>query len=103
MIRRLDEILGQMSARNQCLSLLSTVVGLVDLLAMNACETQARKDQEVTISWVEIFYILYLYLRFRCFGKIQCGLRLFGILWCGFAVFGPPLRPPQYTQTIFIS
>ena len=81
-------------SNDTCLSLLSTLDGLVDLLAMNPCETKAREDQEVTISWVEIFYILYLYLRFRFFGKIQCGLRLFGILWCGFAVFGPPLRPP---------
>ena len=61
---------------------------------MNACETKARKDQEVTINWVVNFYILQLYLRFRFFVKIQSVLRIFSIFWCGFAVFELPLRPP---------
>ena len=39
-----------MSARIHCLLLLSTVTGLVDLLAMDACETKTREDQEVQLT-----------------------------------------------------
>ena len=41
MIGRLGDILGQMSAGIERWSLLSNIVGLVDLLAMNVCETKA--------------------------------------------------------------
>ena len=33
-------------------------------------------------------------LRFRYFGKFQCGIAVFYYFLCGFAVFGPSLRPP---------
>ena len=35
-------------------------------------------------------------LRFRYFGKFQCGIAVFYYFLCGFAVFGPSLRPPPY-------
>ena len=34
-------------------------------------------------------------LRFRYFGKFQCGIAVFYYFLCGFAVFGPSLRPPR--------
>ena len=34
-------------------------------------------------------------LRFRYFGKFQCGIAVFYYFLCGFAVFGPSLRPPH--------
>ena len=36
-------------------------------------------------------------LRFRYFGKFQCGIAVFYYLLCGFVVFGPSLRPPLIT------
>ena len=36
-------------------------------------------------------------LRFRYFGKFQCGIAVFYHFLCGFAVFGPSLRPPLCT------
>ena len=35
--------------------------------------------------------------------KIRCGLRFFGVFLCGFAVFRPPLRPPQYWRSYWIT
>ena len=34
-------------------------------------------------------------LRFRYFGKFQCGIAVFYYFLRGFAVFGPSLRSPQ--------
>jgi len=34
-------------------------------------------------------------LRFRYFGKFQCGIAIFYYFLCNFAVFGPSLRPPH--------
>ena len=38
-------------------------------------------------------------LRFRYFGKFQCGIAVFYYFLCGFAVFGPSLRPPRKAIT----
>ena len=39
-------------------------------------------------------------LRFRYFGKFQCGIAVFYYFLCGFAVFGPSLRPPRWAMRV---
>ena len=40
-------------------------------------------------------------LRFRYFGKFQCGIAVFYYFLCSFAVFGPSLRPPSFTDVLY--